>query len=203
MAVNSPSTTVLYSKGNLTATVSGNFTCSDDIHSHPSDPWKAVHWCEHIRDLIVNNEDVDWVTIPDAEQVEKYLSIPMFPSYSLWTKVRLYPVHDRRIWEVFWDECPTSNKPVFITNLNEYEGRNVIRLSLINYMIGDNKRTELCKDSAHGFQAQTEWDNAIADPVLRLVQQWSVYMSDKCLYCLLNSDFSHAIPEAEGSPWSK
>jgi hypothetical protein len=144
-------------------------------------------WCNHVKQAMVKRWDAAaiWDKPDDSEYPrEMELQIPMFPTFNIWTQVKLYFPEDTPVprYRVVWiDHAPVWPTICFI---NPGEGRNIIRASLVDYMLGDSNKQKECSAPHHGFQAQTIWERETREGNSKLWPQlWSVYTTGKCLTC--------------------
>lgn len=142
-------------------------------------------WCNHTKQAIIKRWDAAaiWDKPDDSEYPREFnLQIPMFPTTNLWTEVKLYLPENTPVlrYRVVW---PEKDWPT-ICFINPGEGRNIIRTSLLDYMLGDPTRQKECSASHHGYNAQHVWEND-TKPKNKNVwpQMWSVYTTGLCLVC--------------------
>lgn len=165
-------------------------------------------WCVHIKQAMVKRWDATaiWDKPDNSEYAPQLnLQIPMFPTENLWTEVKLFFPQSSPVprYRVAW--CGLNSDWVTICFINPGEGRNIIRSSLVDYMMGDiHKQTE-CSAPHHGFQAQRRWEIETTKGNSKLwAQLWSVYSTGYCLTCkdINPSDPDLVPPEQRTGVWN-
>lgn len=181
----------------------GHIKCLHPEHQHP------LVWCQHLADACRTRTDCAAIWFfpgwEITELAERELSIPIFPTMDLWTAVNLVPHERFRRYAVYWTHGHATNDlPEFVTNVSPGEGRQVIRMSLIEYMIGkiDVKTTE-CKAGHHGVQAQSIWEVHMRQDNTAVPEFWSVFTTDMCVDCQKNlGSFDDLVPDKERNVWN-
>jgi hypothetical protein len=171
---------------------------------------EAQKWCSHLQNSMLDYSDskLIWGLFPETESPNEIeIEIPVFPSFDFWEKVSLVrnTTGSNPVKEIFWTEI-TSQDHTFLGFLNPGEGRQVIRLLLIQQLwINFDIVNSACLSSTHGPQEQVRWYKQTSpNSNLRPIQFWSVYRTGLCLLCLkkLNS-ISDLVPDKEGSVWNR
>lgn len=181
-----------------------------------------LNWCDHIHDVVRNNKDADALmsrfTLNEIDA--HHIDVAIVPSEDLWAQVILVrsPELPRALEVQFSITNPeTRNKlfgkdgkiaAVFLGLINPGEGRMVIRSMIYDWFAGQAPQLHLkCTSTFHSVAAEVMWQQdhkKNSAPVRTFMQEWSVFMSGRCLGCNQPSqtDFSDLIPEDEKTrPW--
>lgn len=150
----------------------------------------VTYWCSHLEEAMTKRWDQKAIWENGCNLSAFKFQIPVFPTKNLWTEVLLdyRPNQQARIW---W-------KGNYVCTINEGEGRNIIRGSLIEYMLGNVDYSQ-CKSSTHGWGAQRVWEKDILNPDMRYAQLWSVFAESMCLTCLQALNSPDAVPASENT----
>jgi hypothetical protein len=176
---------------------------------HPEHNFPAPLWCQHLADACRTGSDQAAIwKYPDWDLTElsvRELDIPIFPTMNLWTAVDLVPHEKFRRYKVMWTHgTATQDKPVLVLQISPGEGRQAIRMSMIEYMISKiDFHTTQCTSGSHGVLAQIKWEAAMREDKTAIPQFWSVFTSNMCIACqIAYSDFSDAVPDRESTIWN-
>lgn len=151
-----------------------------------------TNWCEHIEIEIKTGEDQKFIWYRE-ENCERrsgiLLEIPMFPTVEQWTTVDL-SINENApmpMYTVKWHDN-------FICNVTQGEGRQVIRICLIEYMYSQPDRQMTCSDSSHAFAEQMRWEKD-QKSLQKFAQDWTVFVTRKCISCLEKFDPNAMSPD--------
>lgn len=164
-------------------------------------------WCNHIERYVRNMEDAEdvWADYPDDCEI----MIPIVPTSNVWARgiltSRADAIQSYGLSLEVQQKDPYGTSAEFIGFVNPGEGRIVFREMVLDWFVAhhadDGKE---CIAPGHGYHEQVRWNRDMDDPMLKLRQQWTLFMTGKCLGCTYDSSSNDQfVPDvATNSPWN-
>lgn len=147
-------------------------------------------WCRHIKRAMITHADQEFVWHGDWET--KNIDIPMFPTQNIWARASLSKLEAGYARLLYVQLDPVEY--IDISYLHPGEGRNVIRTTFIDYMLGDrlkNNKGGICHSPSHKFREETLWkERTKPTNKNRVVEYWSVWATGSCTACQFNTSAS-------------
>lgn len=162
-----------------------------------------TYWCIDIEEMVKSGSDAElvWMNYPDPMQLE----VPIIPSSNLWTTVLLTKPENARstMYRVeFFQTVGTEG--VFIGFLHPSEGRNVLRMMILDWFSGTQAPEKLiCQSRGHGYSQNQRLVHDMKYPALWIAQQWSMWRTGKCLGCTFDAnDNKDLVPDDARPTWN-
>ena len=159
---------------------SGVLKCTITAHQKQG----VGQWCSHIKTAVQGGMDSDWIFTPG------HLIVPMFPTYDLFSEVRIEETiiaGGRKLLVPVQTGGNFTADLDFVGFISPGEGRRVVRTMLIdwarnNYRAPGDKEGLQCRSKMHGMEAERALKQDISTSYQAAVM-WSVVTDGLCLHC--------------------
>jgi hypothetical protein len=163
-----------------------------------------TYWCIHVEQAVRDNEDafIIWEDYAQPQQLE----IPIVPTSNLWATVVLTaPINPKsKIYKVEYS-FDTISETHHLGYIHPSEGRNVIRSMVLDWFVGTQAPdVKECDAPGHGYKQTVRFNEDMKKSGTRIIQQWSIWATSKCLGCTFAiDDNKDLVPDVgpKTSPW--